>query len=65
MIDWNKRPYVTGIELAEMGPAHVLWFTNQPNVWRNDPARDVLVNCAHPDNREWAAVDMMREAMDW
>ncbi|KKK62192.1 hypothetical protein LCGC14_3006810, partial [marine sediment metagenome] len=23
MIDWNKRPYVTGIELAEMGPAHV------------------------------------------
>lgn len=64
VIDWNKRPYVTGMELMEMAPHQRAWFENQPNIWR--PLQfhtDVLYNCAHPDNADLVAQDLLREVL--
>lgn len=62
MRDWNAEPFVTGVELMLMPSYEAIWFLAQGNVWRRDLTRDVLVNCAHPDNREWLARDLLREA---
>lgn len=61
--DWNNEPFVTGLQFMEL-PAHQRdWFLGQPNVWRPlDVRLDVLHNCAHPDNRELVAQDLIREA---
>ena len=51
MIDWNQRPYVTGIDLMEMPAWQRQWFYDQPNIWRRvDLNRDALFNMAHPSN---------------
>jgi len=49
-IDWNKEPYVTGLQLRQMRPHMASWFRNQPNIWRGDFNTDCLYNMAHPDN---------------
>lgn len=63
--DVQGMRFLTGVQLMEMPRWQRYLVEQQPNVWRPypNPALDVLVNLAHPDNTELAARDLLNEAM--
>lgn len=60
-MDWNAQRFVTAVQLMDMPDWQREWFAGQPNIWRAHPDRhvDVLVNMAHPENRELAVRDLI------
>lgn len=59
--DRNAVPYMTAEEMQNMPNYKSRLFLEQPNIWRWDGF--ILRNCAHPDNLEWWARDLVQEAM--
>lgn len=55
--DWNGERFVTALQFLEMPAWQREWFADQPNIWRSHPDFnvDVLINMAHPENKELAA----------
>ena len=61
-VDWNKRSFVTGHELAEMPEHQRTWFKNQPKIWKWRLDADILCNLAHPDNKGLFLADLVEDA---